>query len=76
MSTNASVVTCAPSREVVSLLQERGVDVYLVSGGFLSLIAPVALRLGIPLENVYANRIQFFYDGEETFCRAVAVCFF
>jgi len=50
-------------QEVVRRLRQRGVAVYLVSGGFLSLIAPVARQLDIPLENVYANRLHFLYDG-------------
>ncbi|ROT68058.1 phosphoserine phosphatase isoform X1 [Penaeus vannamei] len=49
---------------LVSALHARDVDVYLVSGGFRSLIAPVAKMLNIPLENIFANRLKFFYDGE------------
>uniref|UniRef100_A0A2P2I3D0 Phosphoserine phosphatase n=2 Tax=Hirondellea gigas TaxID=1518452 RepID=A0A2P2I3D0_9CRUS len=51
-------------KELVSNLHSRQVDVYLVSGGFTSLIAPVARALDIPLENIYANRLKFFFDGE------------
>ncbi|KAK4005525.1 phosphoserine phosphatase [Daphnia magna] len=36
---------------------------YLISGGFETLILPVANELGIPKENVYANRLKFYYDG-------------
>ncbi|KAI9560732.1 hypothetical protein GHT06_011684 [Daphnia sinensis] len=36
---------------------------YLISGGFDTLILPVAQELGIPKENVYANRLKFYYDG-------------
>ncbi|XP_045498656.1 phosphoserine phosphatase isoform X2 [Colias croceus] len=50
--------------ELVKLLQERGVVVYLVSGGFRSLIEPVADKLSIPRSNVYANRLKFFFNGE------------
>ncbi|XP_026499792.1 phosphoserine phosphatase isoform X1 [Vanessa tameamea] len=50
--------------ELVKMLHERGVDVYLVSGGFRSLIEPVAVKLGIPISNVYANRLKFFFNGE------------
>ncbi|XP_050690266.1 phosphoserine phosphatase-like [Eriocheir sinensis] len=50
--------------KLVEVLQGRGVDVYLVSGGFCSLIAPVAKLLNIPLENIFANRLKFFFDGE------------
>ncbi|KAG0724214.1 Phosphoserine phosphatase [Chionoecetes opilio] len=49
---------------LVEALQGRGADVYLVSGGFGSLIAPVARLLNIPMENIYANRLKFFFDGE------------
>ncbi|XP_071532002.1 phosphoserine phosphatase [Panulirus ornatus] len=50
--------------QLVLALQARDVDVYLVSGGFRSLIAPVAKMLNIPLENIFANRLKFFFDGE------------
>lgn len=50
--------------QLVEALQARDVDVYLVSGGFRSLIAPVAKMLNIPLENIFANRLKFFFDGE------------
>lgn len=45
-------------------LHERGVQVYLVSGGFRSLIEPVAELLGIPLTNIFANRLKFYFNGE------------
>ena len=53
----------ASNRELVSKLHKRGVQVYLVSGGFQSLIAPVAQELDIPMENVFANRLKFYFDG-------------
>lgn len=49
--------------ELVDLLKRRDVGVYLVSGGFESIITPVAKELGIPIENVFANRLKFYYDG-------------
>lgn len=48
---------------LIRQLHKRNVDIYLVSGGFRSLIAPVAKSLQIPLENIFANRLKFFYDG-------------
>jgi phosphoserine phosphatase len=48
----------------VTLLHYRNVDVYLVSGGFDTLIQPVAKELNIPQKNIYANRLKFFYDGK------------
>ncbi|XP_034831914.1 phosphoserine phosphatase isoform X2 [Maniola hyperantus] len=50
--------------ELVKTLHERGVTVYLVSGGFRSLIEPVAEKLHIPLSNVFANRLKFYFNGE------------
>lgn len=49
--------------ELVSLLHQLGRDVYLISGGFDVIIQPAAERLNIPMENVFANSIKFFYDG-------------
>jgi len=51
------------NRELVKLLRARDVDVYLVSGGFYSLIEPVAKELGIPVKNIFANKLKFFHDG-------------
>lgn len=50
--------------ELISDLQKRDVDVYLVTGGFRPLVLPLADLLGIPHENVFANRLKFYYDGE------------
>lgn len=44
---------------LVEKLQDRGCDVFLVSGGFREIINPVAETLGIPLDHVFANRILF-----------------
>uniref|UniRef100_A0A0V0GCN1 Phosphoserine phosphatase n=1 Tax=Triatoma dimidiata TaxID=72491 RepID=A0A0V0GCN1_TRIDM len=50
-------------KELISCLHSRGIPVYLISGGFRSIISPVALRLNVPLENVYANKMKFFFNG-------------
>ncbi|XP_037302845.1 phosphoserine phosphatase-like [Manduca sexta] len=50
--------------QLVKELHERGVIVYLVSGGFRSLIEPVAERLNIPPSNIYANRLKFYFNGD------------
>ncbi|XP_013170257.1 PREDICTED: phosphoserine phosphatase isoform X1 [Papilio xuthus] len=50
--------------QLVKALQDRGVTVYLVSGGFRCLIDPVAELLNIPVSHVYANRLKFFFNGE------------
>ena len=44
-------------------LKNVGVATYLVSGGFDCLIHPVAKQLGIPMENVFANGLEFHQDG-------------
>lgn len=54
-------------------LIERGIDVYLVSGGFRIMIEPVARILCVAKSNIYANTIFFDENtpsGEYTgFCR-------
>lgn len=50
--------------QLIKTLHERGVTVYLVSGGFRSLIEPIAVKLGVPITNIYANRLKFYYNGE------------
>eukprot|EP00929_Paragymnodinium_shiwhaense_P124278 TRINITY_DN9940_c0_g1_i1.p1 TRINITY_DN9940_c0_g1~~TRINITY_DN9940_c0_g1_i1.p1 ORF type:complete len:320 (-),score=93.68 TRINITY_DN9940_c0_g1_i1:317-1198(-) len=50
-------------QEMVKRLHARGVDVYLVSGGFQNMLAPIAYELHIPQQNVYANTILFNEDG-------------
>ncbi|BES95660.1 phosphoserine phosphatase [Nesidiocoris tenuis] len=51
-------------KELVNCLHRRGTNVYLISGGFRSIISPIALQLNIPLENVYANKMKFYFTGE------------
>jgi phosphoserine phosphatase len=38
--------------------------IYLISGGFDCLIEPVAVDLGIPLTNLFANKLMFDFKGE------------
>ncbi|XP_015436779.1 PREDICTED: phosphoserine phosphatase isoform X2 [Dufourea novaeangliae] len=49
---------------LVTALQARKKQVFLISGGFQCLITPVAIALDIPLENVFANRLKFYFTGE------------
>ncbi|KAG8195553.1 hypothetical protein JTE90_002179 [Oedothorax gibbosus] len=51
-------------QELIGELHDRGVAVYLVSGGFHAIIDPVAKLLDIPLKNVFANSIKFYFNGE------------
>lgn len=48
---------------VVQRLHDRGTHVFLVSGGFRVMIAPVAEKLGIPEDRIFANTILFDQDG-------------
>ncbi|KAI3955137.1 hypothetical protein MKX01_034166 [Papaver californicum] len=50
--------------ELIKTLQANNTDVYLISGGFRQMIYPVALVLGIPAENVFANQLLFGNSGE------------
>ncbi|KAG8451791.1 hypothetical protein GDO86_003837 [Hymenochirus boettgeri] len=51
-------------KELVSRLHHRNVQVFLISGGFRSIVEHVATKLDIPLTNVYANRLKFYFNGE------------
>lgn len=51
-------------RELVSYLQERNVQVFLISGGFRSIVEHVASKLNIPLTNVFANKLKFYFNGK------------
>jgi phosphoserine phosphatase len=48
--------------ELIDLLHERKIPVYLITGGFHSIVDPVAKQLNIPLKNVFANRLLFNND--------------
>ncbi|XP_022658385.1 phosphoserine phosphatase-like isoform X2 [Varroa jacobsoni] len=49
--------------ELVGHLHARNTAVYLVSGGFQSIIEPVATELSIPHENIFANQLKFYFNG-------------
>ena len=49
--------------ELISMLQDQGTTVYLVSGGFRCIIEYFADYLAIPRTNIYANRILFSEEG-------------
>ncbi|CAG0905527.1 unnamed protein product [Cyprideis torosa] len=50
-------------KELVQLLHSRKVAVYLVSGGFTSIIKLVATELGISHDRIFANKLMFYQDG-------------
>lgn len=45
-------------------LTKRGVEVYLISGGFREMALPVARELGVHPDNVFANRMFFTADDD------------
>ncbi|KAJ8679552.1 hypothetical protein QAD02_015339 [Eretmocerus hayati] len=51
-------------KSLIQELHDRKKQVFLVSGGFHCLIAPVAATLNIPSQNVRANRLKFYFNGE------------
>ncbi|KAG9439092.1 hypothetical protein H6P81_019257 [Aristolochia fimbriata] len=50
--------------QLIGKLQLKDTNVYLISGGFRQMINPVALQLGIPPENIFANKLLFGSSGE------------
>ena len=49
--------------ELIDLLHERRIPVYLITGGFHSIVDPVAKQLNIPPTNIFANQLLFNDDG-------------
>ncbi|WIA14356.1 hypothetical protein OEZ85_002885 [Tetradesmus obliquus] len=49
---------------LIKALQARDIAVYLISGGFRELTLPIAKHLGVPKENVFANRMNWQWDDE------------
>ena len=50
-------------RDLIHTLHSLNKTPYLISGGFECLIHPVAEKLGVPFQNVFANKLKFYYDG-------------
>ncbi|XP_060704391.1 phosphoserine phosphatase isoform X1 [Hemiscyllium ocellatum] len=51
-------------KELVGHLQQRGVEVFLISGGFRSIVDHLAAQISVPLANVYANKLKFYFNGD------------
>ncbi|XP_015171751.1 PREDICTED: phosphoserine phosphatase isoform X1 [Polistes dominula] len=51
-------------KNLIKTLHLNKKEVFLVSGGFHCLINSVAEQLDIPPENVYANRLKFYFTGD------------
>lgn len=52
------------AKELIDALRSRGAYIYLISGGFVSIINPTAKLLGIPREDIRANRFLYYYTGQ------------
>ena len=52
-------------RDLIKALKDRRTDIYLVSGGFRSIIRPIADYLNIPNKNVFANQMKFDASGNK-----------
>ncbi|GAB1606201.1 phosphoserine phosphatase-like [Argonauta hians] len=51
-------------KELVHILQEKKIDVYLISGGFLVIIETIAKHLNIPKNHIHANILYFDAEGK------------
>ena len=49
---------------LIDILSERGTSVYLVSGGFRIMIEPLARKLCVGRDHIYANTILFHEAGD------------
>jgi len=52
------------AKSLIEHLQRRHVDIFLISGGFIQLIAPLLPTLQIPNDHVFANILEFTAEGE------------
>lgn len=52
--------------ELIEALTVKGIDVYLVSGGFRIMIEPVAEKVCVAKDRIYANTILFDEEGMYT----------
>lgn len=50
-------------RDFIEHLKAENKKIYLISGGFHSLIDPVALQLNISLNHLFANKLLFDFNG-------------
>lgn len=62
LKTHPSIISSGV-REMIDQLRRNSAEVYLVSGGFDCLIEPVADALEIPLCNLFANKLYFYFNG-------------
>ncbi|XP_029643665.2 phosphoserine phosphatase isoform X1 [Octopus sinensis] len=50
-------------KDLILILQKKNIDIYLISGGFRTIIETVAKEVNIPKDHIFANRLQFDQDG-------------
>lgn len=55
------------AKDLIDKLRSLNKDVYLVSGGFYSIIKPIADELHIQEDHIFTNRLIFAQDG--SYCR-------
>lgn len=60
-------------KDFIDYLRGKGIEIYLVSGGFDCLIEPVAMELGVPLRNVFANKLLFSFQGKSIIDRLISI---
>jgi phosphoserine phosphatase len=53
----------ADAKEVIHELKQAGIRVGILTGNFYPAVIPIAEHLGIDLQNVFANNIEFNPDG-------------
>ncbi|XP_078082077.1 phosphoserine phosphatase isoform X2 [Mustelus asterias] len=51
-------------KNLVDHLQQHGVQIFLISGGFRCIVEHVAEKINVPLSNVYANKLKFYFNGD------------
>ncbi|PRD30598.1 UNVERIFIED_CONTAM: Psph [Trichonephila clavipes] len=51
-------------RELVAALHEKEVPIYLISGGFDTIIQTVATELNIPHSHIFANKVKYYFNGD------------
>lgn len=61
--------------ELFSELQQQGISPYIISGGFCDAILPVAEKLGVPAQQVFANTVSYDQSGQVQEIHTDNVCF-
>lgn len=51
------------AKELFAMLHDKGVAVWIISGGFVRMIEPVAASLGVDREHIIANVLLFDEEG-------------